>query len=112
MTQSGITIRNVFILLGLFGSLATVSCTVISAKVRAEAESAVPFKTLLEKAEEYEGRALICKVDVEHVPDLAQRYGIQGIPAVVFFSEGKEVERLVRLQPRKAYTDVLDRLTG
>ena len=59
MTQSGITIRNVFILLGLFGSLATVSCTVISAKVRAEAESAVPFKTLLEKAEEYEGRTVI-----------------------------------------------------
>ena len=63
-------------------------------------------------AEEYEGRALVCKVNVEHVPDLAQRYGIQGIPAVVFFDEGEEVERLVRLRPRKAYTDVLDRLIG
>ena len=59
MTQSGITIRNIFILFGLFGSLATASCTVISAKVRAEAESTVPFKTLLEKAEEYEGRTVI-----------------------------------------------------
>jgi thioredoxin 1 len=68
--------------------------------------------TLETLAEEYEGRAMICKVNVEHVPDLAQRYGIQGIPAVVFFSEGAEVERLVRLRPRKAYTDILDRLIG
>ena len=63
-------------------------------------------------AEEYEGRALVCKVNVEHAADSAQRYGVQGIPAVVFFSEGEEVERLVRLHPRKAYTEVLDRLIG
>ena len=63
-------------------------------------------------AEEYDGRALLCKVNVERATDLAQRYGIQGIPAVVFFSGGQEVERLVRLQPRSAYTDALDKLIG
>lgn len=63
-------------------------------------------------AEEYAGRAVVCKINVEHVPDLAQQYGIQGIPAVVFFTGGKEVQRLVRLQPRSSYTDVLDKLIG
>ena len=66
--------------------------------------------TLDALAEEYEGRALLFKVNVEDAPDVAQRYGIQGLPAVVFFSAGQEIERLVRLQPRKVYTDALDRL--
>ena len=35
------------------------SCTVISGKVRSEAAPPVPFKTLLEKAEEYTGRTVI-----------------------------------------------------
>lgn len=63
-------------------------------------------------AEEYEGRAVVCKVNVGRVPDLARQYGIQGIPAVLFFTGGKEVQRLVGLQPRSAYTDVLDELIG
>ena len=63
-------------------------------------------------AEEYKGRAVVCKVNVEQVPDLARQYGIQGIPAVLFFSGGKEVQRLVRLKPRDTYTDVLDKLIG
>ena len=63
-------------------------------------------------AEEYDGRAVVCKINVERVPDLARQYGIQGIPAVLFFSGGREVQRLVGLQPRDTYTDVLDKLIG
>jgi thioredoxin 1 len=63
-------------------------------------------------AEEYEGRAVVCKVNVDHVPSLAQRYGIRGIPAVLFFSEGKEVKRLVGLQSAGTYSGVLDELLG
>ena len=63
-------------------------------------------------AEEYDGRAVVCKINVEQVPDVARQYGIQGIPAVLFFSGGQEVQRLVRLQPRDVYTEVLDKLTG
>ena len=63
-------------------------------------------------AEEYKGRALVCKVNVDHAADLARKYGIQGVPSVLFFSEGQEAERLVGLRPRSAYTDVLDKLTG
>lgn len=63
-------------------------------------------------AEEYADRAVICKVNVEDTPDLARQYGIQTIPAVVFFAAGQETQRLVGLQPRQAYTEVLDNLIG
>lgn len=63
-------------------------------------------------AEEYADRAVICKVNVEDSPDLARQYGIQAIPAVVFFAAGQETERLVGLQPRQAYAEVLDSLIG
>jgi len=63
-------------------------------------------------AEEYAGRAVVCKVNVARVPDLARQYGIQGVPAVLFFTGGKEVQRLMGLQPRSSYTDVLDKLIG
>ncbi|UCD50557.1 MAG: thioredoxin family protein [Phycisphaerales bacterium] len=68
--------------------------------------------TVEELAEEYAGRAVVCKINVERAPDLAQQYGIQGVPAVVFFKDGEEMQRLVRLQPRSSYTDVLDKLIG
>lgn len=63
-------------------------------------------------AEEYQGRAVVYKVNVEDAPELARQHGVQGLPAVLFFTTGKETQRLVRLQSRKTYTDVLDGLIG
>jgi len=63
-------------------------------------------------AEDYAGRAVVAKVNVDHAPDLARRYGVQAIPCVVFLNGGEETQRLVGLQPRSAYTDVLDKLIG
>lgn len=63
-------------------------------------------------AEEYEGRAVVCKVNAAKVPQVSQRYDIQGVPAVLFFSEGGEVERLVGLRPKEAYIKTLDKLIG
>ena len=68
--------------------------------------------TIEELAEEYQGRAVVAKVNVDRVPDLARQYGIQGIPAVLFFDRGSETQRLVGLRPRSAYTEVLDGLLG
>jgi thioredoxin 1 len=63
-------------------------------------------------AEEYKGRAVMFKVNAEESPNLAQQHGVQGLPAVLFFAAGQETKRLVRLQTRKTYTDVLDELIG
>jgi thioredoxin 1 len=66
--------------------------------------------TIDKLAEQYEGRAIVYKVNVDRLPELAGRYGIQGVPSVLFFQDGKEVTRLMGLRPQDAYTSVLDRL--
>jgi len=66
--------------------------------------------TIQKLAQQYEGRAVVVKVNVDRLPQLAGRYGIQGVPSVLFFQGGKEVGRLVGLRPESAYMDVLNRL--
>lgn len=66
--------------------------------------------TIDELATQYQGRAVVCKVKVDHARELASRYGIQAIPAVLFFINGEPVRRLVGLQPRDTYTQTLDEL--
>ena len=62
-----------------------------------------------ELAEQYEGRALVAKVNVDDEPDLARRFGVMSIPTVVFLKKGREFERKVGAYPAEAYTEVLDR---
>lgn len=63
-------------------------------------------------AEEYKGRAVVVKINAAEVPDVARRYGVQGVPAVLFFSGGEVVQRFVGLMPKNVYTEALDNLTG
>ena len=64
---------------------------------------------IIEKlGEEYEGRALIAKVDVDAEPELARRFGIMSIPTVVFLKNGKEFHRSVGVQSPAAYMGLLD----
>jgi len=48
--------------------------------------------TVAEIAEEYAGRVKVGKVNVDNAPELAARYGITSIPALLVFRNG-EVER-------------------
>ena len=59
-------------------------------------------------AGEYEGRALVGKVNTDDEQELAVRYGIMSIPTVLFFKDGKEVERKVGVMPGDSYKAVLD----
>lgn len=68
--------------------------------------------TIEKLAKQYDGRVVVAKVNVDHVAQVAGQYGIQGIPAVVVFDKGKEVQRLVGLRPAGDYTKVLDKLVG
>ncbi len=55
---------------------------------------------LNEIAGNYAGRIKIAKVNSDDNPDLAARHGVQGIPTLILFRDGKEVDRLIGAAPR------------
>ena len=59
-------------------------------------------------AGQYEGKAVVGKVNVDEEQELAIRYGVMSIPTVIFFKDGKEIDRKVGVMPAQAYTQVLD----
>jgi thioredoxin 1 len=63
---------------------------------------------LEELSGEMAGRAKILKVDVDKSPDLAQKYGISGIPTVMIFRNGAPVDKMVGFQPKQVLKSKLD----
>lgn len=63
-----------------------------------------------ELADEYEGRAIIAKMDVdeEGVKDICRRFGITNIPNMKFFKNGVEVRNVVGAVPKTTLKGVLD----
>ena len=59
-------------------------------------------------AAQYEGKALVAKVNVDEEPELARRFGVMNIPTVVFLKQGREFDRKVGAFPPAAYTLFLD----
>ena len=53
-----------------------------------------------ELAKELEGKLEVCKVDVDAAPKLAERFGIQSIPTLLIFKEGKVAKQLVGYLPK------------
>lgn len=45
----------------------------------------------------YQGKVKIAKVDIDASPQLAARYGIRGVPTMLFFKDGKLVDQVVGL---------------
>jgi thioredoxin 2 len=52
-------------------------------------------------ASEYAGRIKIAKLNVDENPATASQYGIQSIPTMLLFKDGKQVNRLVGALPRQ-----------
>ena len=55
-----------------------------------------------EIADAYKGRLRVAKMNVDTSPETPGRLGIQGIPTLILFKDGKEVKRLVGLRPKEA----------
>ena len=64
--------------------------------------------TVEKLAGQYDGRALVAKVNVDEEPELAHRFGVMSIPTVVFLKNGLEFDRKVGLMPASSFTQVLD----
>lgn len=57
---------------------------------------------LEELSSEMEGKAKIFKVDVDKNGDLAQKYGVMGVPTLMIFRDGKAVDKIVGFQPKES----------
>lgn len=51
--------------------------------------------TIDQLAEEYEGKANICKVNTEEEPDLTAKYQVRSIPTILFIKDGEIVDQLI-----------------
>ncbi|MCS5657454.1 MAG: thioredoxin, partial [Dehalococcoidia bacterium] len=53
-----------------------------------------------EMAEEFDGQLMVGKVDVDNAPNIAMKYGIRSIPALIFFKGGQPVDQIVGAVPK------------
>jgi thioredoxin 1 len=63
-----------------------------------------------EIAEQYNGKALVVKCDVDNSPNVAAKYSIRNIPTVLFFKEGKIADKQVGAVPKNNFLTKLNAL--
>ncbi|HEY4693687.1 MAG TPA: thioredoxin [Bellilinea sp.] len=63
--------------------------------------------TLDKLATEYAGKLIIAKVNTDEHPDWAQRFGVQGIPTMLFVADGKLIHRQVGALPEGILRDLV-----
>ncbi|WP_290899102.1 thioredoxin [Ferroglobus sp.] len=51
-------------------------------------------------AKEYAGRVVFAKLNTDENPQVAARYGITGIPTLIFFKNGKPVDKIIGAYPK------------
>lgn len=61
-------------------------------------------------SDEYDGKAVVGKVDVDANQEFAAKYGVRNIPTVLVFHNGEVVGRQVGVSPKNVYAEALDSL--
>ena len=61
-----------------------------------------------ELATEYEGKALIGKLNVDENPGVATKYGIRSIPTILVFKGGEVVDKIVGAVPKNMLSQKID----
>lgn len=61
-----------------------------------------------ELSQEYDGKAVVGKVDVDVNQEYAAKYGVRNIPTVLVFKNGEIVNRQVGVSPKKVYAEAID----
>jgi thioredoxin len=54
----------------------------------------------LSKDKDFEGKLNFAKLNTEEHPNLTEQNNVQGIPCLIFFKDGKEVNRIVGFAPK------------
>ena len=63
-----------------------------------------------EVASEYQGKAVIGKVNIDHHPSIASQYGIRSIPSLLIFLRGEVQQQIVGAVEKKELVKALDKL--
>ncbi|MCF8255988.1 MAG: thioredoxin [Flavobacteriales bacterium] len=63
-----------------------------------------------ELSKDYDGKAIIGKVDVDNNPETAAKFGIRNIPTLLFFKNGEIVDKQVGAAPKQTFVAKLDAL--
>jgi len=70
-----------------------------------------PCRTLtpiIEKVSE-EKNVKLLKINADESGDLATSLGVRGIPTVIFFKDGQEMDRIVGLKQATAYNEIIEK---
>ncbi|HUX58873.1 MAG TPA: thioredoxin [Bacteroidales bacterium] len=65
---------------------------------------------LEEISNEYAGKALVAKCDVDSSPGVASKYSIRNIPTILFFKDGKIADKQVGAVPKSNFVNKLNAL--
>lgn len=63
-----------------------------------------------ELANDFDGKAKICKVNTDDEGDLAAEYGVRSIPTLIFLKDGEVVDQLIGAQSKQAIADKINSL--
>ncbi|MBD3841078.1 MAG: thioredoxin [Campylobacterales bacterium] len=63
-----------------------------------------------ELAEEFEGKAKICKVNTDEQQELSMKFGVRSIPTIVFMKDGQTVDTMIGAASKQAFADKLNSL--
>lgn len=58
-------------------------------------------------ANEYDGKAVVGRCDIDENSELAEKFGIMSVPTIIYFKDGKEQNRIVGGVPKKMLEDAL-----
>lgn len=67
---------------------------------------------LMDLAPEYRGKVDFVAVDIDDAPELAAQYGVRGVPTVLLFLGGTEVDRMSGVPTVESLREKLDRLAS
>jgi thioredoxin 1 len=63
-----------------------------------------------ELAEEFEGKAAICKVNTDEQADLSTKFGIRSIPTIVLMKDGKVVDTIIGAKSKTQLTVAINNI--
>jgi thioredoxin 1 len=65
---------------------------------------------LIELSEELKDKLKIINVNAQDIPDLSKQYGVQAIPTLLLFQDGREVNRFIGVQSKDRLLEAVNQL--